>query len=136
MIKRLIDAYNAGDLDGALALVGDRIYWSDCDYRAVKAVEIEGKADLAGWLGQRFAEQDRLEVDRLDVQGPDNSPDGTVVANIEYRRRTSDTLRSLGFPQGIRPKLGTKVGLPPPYTHIEIFANGPAGGSPQACQPE
>jgi hypothetical protein len=130
VVAAMLDAYNAGRLDDVLALLDDGVTWSDCDYRAGAAVGFAGKAEVADWLRQRLAERDRLEVGT--IEGSSGNP---PVGAVNYRRRTSDSLRALGFPDGIAPKIGTKVALTSGGDRIDVFANGPLGGSPEACRP-
>ncbi len=129
---RLIDGYNAGRLDEVLAFLDDRIAWSDCDYRNVRAVEFSGKAQAAAYLRERFAEHDRLHVPTIFNH---NSDPTTAALGVQYERRTSDTLRSMGFSNGIKPALSTKVGFTDAQDRILVFANGPVGGSPALCRP-
>lgn len=92
----------------------------------------ETKASLRRWLQQRAADHDRLEIGSVEVGSP-----GTHVLGVTFTRRTSDTLRSLGHPQGITPTLGAKVvfGRRTGATmrpSIVRFASGPFGGDSSA----
>lgn len=133
VVLQFIDAFNAGKLSEALALFSSDPVVSDCDYTAVEAVEFTGRREIARWLRQRFADRDRLEVSRVADENP-AQPVGVV--GVEYARRTSDTLRTLGFRSGIEPQLATKVVFTTrgPVL-IRVFANGPVGGSPEFCRP-
>lgn len=131
VIVEFFRAYNAGQLEMVLAMFASNADVSDCDYRAVKDVEFQGRADVARWLRQRIAEHDLLTVARIADENPDQ-PVGVV--GVEYQRRSNDTLRSLGFPNGITPILATKVVFTAAY-RIERFANGPFGGPDEACRP-
>lgn len=130
VVATMLRAYNAGRLDDVLAQLDDDIGWSDCDYRVGEAVNFRGKPRVADWLRQRIADHDQLEVQLIEEPAGD-----PPVGAVTYRKRTSDTLRALGFPDGITPKTGTKVFLTAGGDRIQIFANGPAGGSPVACRP-
>lgn len=133
VVVQFIDAFNAQRFAEAMALFGPDPVVSDCDYRRIKAVEFTGRREVANWLRERFADHDRLEISRVANQNPDQ-PVGVVA--VEYARRTSDTLRALGFGAGIEPQLATKVLLTNrgPVS-IRTFANGPVGGSPESCRP-
>lgn len=131
VVSDLLRAYNAGQIHEVMALVDDEITWSDCDYGATKAFALTGKDRLADWLQRAFTDHDSLDVMVIRVT-PGTPPVGEVI----YRRRTSDTLRSLGFPDGIKPKSGTKVALTPTSDRILAFANGPSGGPHGLCRPE
>lgn len=129
-LSSLFRAYNAGRLDEVLALVDDEVVWGDCDYREVKAVGLTGKARLAEWLRRAFADHDHLEVFLIEI-----APGAPPVGAVTYSRRTSDTLRALGFPNGITPRFGTKVVLTPTADRVITFANGPTGGPHELCRP-
>ena len=130
---RFIAAFNARRLSQALALLTPTAVVSDCDYRAVAAVQFFGRRDQTKWLRTRFADRDRLTVARMANQNPDQ-PEGTV--GIQYSRRESRTLRALGFANGIKPELASKVIFTARQPiRISRFANGPVGGSPESCRP-
>lgn len=130
---RFIGAFNARQLRQAVALLASNAVASDCDYRAVKAVEFRGRRDVTRWLRARFADRDRLTVARI---GNGNPAQPTGVVGIEYSRRISRTLRALGFVAGIKPALASKVVFTEQGPiRILKFANGPVGGSPEFCRP-
>ena len=131
-VVAFLEAYNAGQLDAALALLADDVVGSDCDYREGRVILFQGKDQAVAWLRARLADHDRLIVAAIWNDNADQ-PMGAHVVGVEYARRTSDTLRALGFPAGITPQLATKVGLTPTDDRIQAFANGPGGGSPDAC---
>ncbi len=129
-----INAYNAGRVDTALALFGPPWVWSDCDYRHGVVLAGQDKASLRRWLQQRAADHDWLDIGRITV--------GTVqeeALGVTFKRRTSDTLRALGRPQGIAPTLSAKVifdGRSGAAARPSImrFVNGPYGGSLGFCR--
>ncbi|MFL5802505.1 MAG: hypothetical protein ACJ8CR_12290 [Roseiflexaceae bacterium] len=127
LVIAFIRAYNAGDLAAAAALLDDRAVASDCDYRRVRPIGFIGKSMVMDWLRERMADHDQLTIGKIEVSG------GAV--GVGYTRRTSDTLRTLGFPDGIRPISATKVLLTSDRKHIGAFANGPVGGDPEICRP-
>ncbi|HZQ09280.1 MAG TPA: hypothetical protein VFD70_22070 [Anaerolineae bacterium] len=129
LILAFIEAYNAGQVEAALALMDDQAQASDCDYEAVRAIWTGyGKDRVAEWLRQRSADHDQLIVRRIE-----GSSD---VFAVEYSLRTNNTLRRLGFIHGIQPKIATKVILTSSPKRIASFANGPMGGDQSLCRPE
>ncbi len=130
----LLDAYNRGSLNQVLALLDDGIGWSDCNYRSILVVNLTGKSDVARYLQLRFADHDRFEIGTIFNHNPDPET-GARGLGIQYLRRTSDELRSLGFPSGIRPALASKVVFTDSDDHIVAFANGPFGGPRELCRP-
>ena len=126
-VLAFIRAYNAGDLDTAVALLDDRVSASDCDYQRVRPIGFVGKWVVVDWLRQRMADHDQLTVQEIEVSGD--------ALGIVYSLRTSDTLRKLGFPDGIQPSAGTKVVVTTDRKHLATFANGPVGGDPEVCRP-
>ncbi len=131
---QFVSAFNRRHLHAGLALLTPTVGVSDCDYRRVTATEARGRRQVATWLRQRFRDHDQLKVARIWNENPEQ-PSGVV--GIDWARRTSNTLRSLGFPAGIKPQLSAKVvfTMTEPV-RISSFANGPVGGSPSACQPQ
>jgi hypothetical protein len=129
---QFISAFNGRRLGPALDLLTPRVSVSDCDYKHVRAVSFDGRHEVARWLRRRFADRDRLTPTRIFNENP-SQPVGVV--GVEYGRRTSNTLRALGFPAGIVPKLATKVVFTAQPVRIRVFANGPVGGDPNLCRP-
>jgi hypothetical protein len=132
VLMEFLHAYNAGQLDAALALLDNTIVTSDCDYEQVGAVAASGKRDAARWLQERIADHDHLEVATI-LNG---NPGEELVVGVAYANRSSDTLRRLRFGQGIVPKTATKVVFRANPTRIVAFANGPVGGDSDLCRPE
>ncbi len=135
VFMEFIRAFNAGNLEEALALLDEKVVGSDCDYESVKALHFNGTSGAAEWLHQRIADHDQLKVSRILNENPDPVT-GSHVIGVEYARRTSYTLAKLGFPKGIKPRLGARVVFHTEPTRISIFANGPGGGDPNYCRPE
>ncbi len=129
-----LDAYNAGAVDRALALLTDDVGISDCDYRGPKLLTATGRDAARQWLADRAADHDRLDVESILNANPDPTSGSHVVA-VSYSRRTSDTLRALGFPNGIKPQGATKAVFTTTDDKIRAFANGPFGGPIEACRP-
>ena len=103
---RFIDAYNGRRLSEALALVTPDVLVSDCDHRTFRKVGYRGKQQAARWLRERFRDRDRFVVERIFNEN-DEQPEGGV--GLAVLRRTSDTLRARGFPNGTHPEGSTKV---------------------------
>ena len=127
-----IAAFNARRLGPALDLLSPHVSVTDCDYRNVQAVSFDGRHEVTRWLRRRFADRDRLTPTRIFNENP-SQPVGAV--GVEYRRRSSNTLRALGFPAGIVPKLASKVVFTAQPVRIRVFANGPVGGDSNLCRP-
>lgn len=139
VFMRFLQVYNTGQLDETLAVFAEDVTFSDCDYGQGIVQVIDGKPAVARWLRQRFADHDQLELSEILLGGEN----GLVMA-VSYTRCTSDTLRSLGFPEGITPHGATKVvfdylpgtrtGTPRagvPRGRITFFQNGPVGAPPE-----
>ena len=129
-----LDAYNAGDVDRALALMTDDVSISDCDYRALAVLSPIGRIAARQWLSDRAADRDQLILESVRNENPDPASGSHVVA-VSYSRRTSDTLRALGFPDGIEPQAATKAVFTATDDRLRAFANGPFGGPIDLCKP-
>jgi hypothetical protein len=81
---------------------------TDCDYRQRTTKVYEHRAGVVRWLKQRFADHDRLTLAWIADENP-AQPVGVV--GVKYARRTSDTLRRLGYPRGIVPQALQKLPL-------------------------
>lgn len=135
-LTELIRAYNAGRLEDALALLDDNVGWSDCDFQNVSVVNFVGKTKVTDWLQRRFADHDFLEVATIQMASIENQePTSKNVIGVEYLYRTSDTLKILGFVNGIKPPLASKVVFTKSHDLILRFANGPYGASTELCRP-
>jgi hypothetical protein len=132
VILDFFNALNAGNFDDAVALLDDGIGISDCDFQALKNISFAGKLESAQWLRARIADHDRFFVN--DVLGGGLSPS---VWGVEFDRRTSDTLRRLGFPNGIRNQISAKVILTSDLKQLDRLALGPGPLSDgSSCRPE
>ena len=132
LITRFLAAFNAGNIDVAMEAFATDSGVSDCDYDHVRAYEARGRAKVASWLEERARDHDVLLPATYEVADFD-----PLVAGVGFARRTNDTLRRLGFPNGIVPNLAAKVrfSLSDGRLLIETFANGPIGGLSTLCQP-
>lgn len=108
-----VRAYNGRNLNAALSYFATkrpqgqtRITVTDCDYRRQRTVVYVLRTGAVQWLKQRFADRDRLTLRRIYDENPEQL---VGVVAVEYARRTSDTLRRLGFPNGIVPQVGQKL---------------------------
>ena len=132
-LTAFLRAYNAGQVSAALFWLSDDVAISDCDYKAVRVTLANGANEAAQWLRARAAEHDHLMVEKVENSNPDPATGSHVVA-VSYMSRTSDTLASLGFPNGILPQTATKVVLNEANDRIRAFANGPFGGDQELCR--
>jgi hypothetical protein len=130
-----LDSYNHGDVDRALALLSDDVSISDCDYRGPTLLNPIGRAAARQWLADRAADHDQLTIDSILNANPDPAS-GSHVVGVSYSKRTSDTLRALGYPNGITPRTATKVVFTPSDDRLRAFANGPFGGPLELCRPQ
>jgi hypothetical protein len=129
-----LDAYNAGRVDDALSLLSADVSVSDCDYRAVRVVSSNGIEGARQWLRERAADHDQLRLKSISNENPEPASGSHVVA-VAFTRRTSDTLRSLGFASGVDPHGIAKVVFTATDDRIRAFANGPFGGPAELCRP-
>jgi hypothetical protein len=105
---------------------------NDCDFRHKRTVRFIGRADVAQWLHQRAADHDQLTVRSIRIIANDVSP--VAGAGVTYSRRTSDTLKSLGFATGITRGLASKIAFTVRgRVRLSQFANAAGGGRP--CSP-
>jgi hypothetical protein len=121
-------AYAAGQLNRALTLIADAVVVSDCDYVTGQGVESRGKDETARWLNGKFADHDRFEVARMY-----NASGQPGVIGVVFSRRTSDSLRALGFSDGIRPPGSAKATLSDDRVASLALAN--LGGKVAECTP-
>ncbi|MGI8687460.1 MAG: nuclear transport factor 2 family protein [Thermomicrobiales bacterium] len=130
--EAFLRAYNAGQHDTALALLTEDSTLYDCDYDTGSAIEAVGKDQASAWLQARIADHDQLVVAEL-FYGPTawrEPSTGIIAIAAVYERRTSDTVRALGFPDGVK-KNPSKVILTKTGEQIRNFT----GGSPGGCHP-
>jgi hypothetical protein len=130
-VVAFVDGFNARKLRVALAQLARNAQVSDCDYRRVRATRIAGKRALTAWLRRRFADRDQLTIGRIFNE---NTAQPLGVVAVEFALRRSTTLRALGYTRGITPQIVAKVVLTKSH-RIAVFANGPEGGSSDACRP-
>lgn len=89
LVQAFLDAYNAHEVNRAMATVTKDVKFTDCDDRRARRVVIRDRARLGGWFRARFREGERLQ-DATIVMG---NPDQSNVAAIEAER-DSRTLRA------------------------------------------
>jgi hypothetical protein len=126
-----VDAYNAGRVDAALAMLTDDVSVSDREYRPVRVIQARGTDQARRWLRERAAQHDQLVLESVRNENPEPASGSHVVA-VSYARRTNDTLRALGFSNGIVPHTATKVAFTTSDDRIRAFANG---GTDELCRP-
>jgi hypothetical protein len=130
-----INAFNRHDARAALAYFTTNprfakfVGANDCDFKRGLTVGYMRRAEVGRWLRQRAADHDQLTIASIRLLGA--RPAGAAVT---YSRRVSDTLASLGFPAGIEPSSGTKIGFTTSGpVRLTQFAN--AGGFNRSCGP-
>jgi len=117
----LFDAWNIGDVAAVLAVVTDDVVGGDCDFRAGRPVQWRTKAELADLLRERVRDHDALVLAEIFNENPDPTTGGRVVG-VRFARRTSDTLRAVGRPEGIRPEGGAKIVFAPDGRRVVALA--------------
>jgi hypothetical protein len=126
LIVRFVTAFNAADLDTALGLMTDDPEMSDCDFERHEVVDMQGKARIRAWLGQRFADHDRMVIGGIFNVNPDSDR----AVGVEFSNRVSDTIVRLGAVGGVIPGVVAKVVFDADGHRIATFANGPFGADP------
>lgn len=101
------DAYNAGQLDAAADLLVEDVVVNDCDYSSGHVIAARGKHEAGAWLRKRISDRDQLVIADFYFGVPNQL--GAFAVAVSYERRTSDALRSVGLPNGIKPRFATKV---------------------------
>jgi hypothetical protein len=126
-----LNAYNAGDLDGAMGTLEPDPILSDCDYATQRVVDLHGRAQIANWLKQRFDDHSRIVWSEIGTENPaDHKVLGVTVTRVK-----SDSLARLGFPDGVGRSFGAKVVFTDAH-RIASFAMGPLGGPATLCRPQ
>ena len=125
-VERFIHSINAGDVNGAEALVAQDAEVSDCDYIHRTVVVLTGRASVMEWLRARIADHDRLAIGSIFNENEVFTP----VVGVDLANRSSDTLARLGSPGGVVPLEVAKVVLDAGHDPDQGFALGPAGADP------
>ena len=134
-VVKLVDAYNAADLASVQALLAPEVAaWADCAGDLFVAINGRtgvfgpvAKAATVSFFQARFADHDRLEIAQITT-----APcAGGDCVGIRFARRSNDSLRALGFANGVvGPQTNKTVfddqGL------VRAFANA---SGPQDCHP-
>jgi len=107
---------------------------SDCNYATATVVDLRGRDQVSAWIDGRIADHDRFTVERIENGNTDAS---SAAIGVVFARRTSDSLRALGFADGVRPQSETKIRFTGAGNNlrIEAFANGPGGAPSKLCEP-
>ena len=79
-VVAFVDAFNAGAVDAALALLADNVVGSDCDYGRQTLITFQSKRDAEPWLRGRAAEHDRIEI--AEIVNERRWPSGMVLFPI------------------------------------------------------
>ena len=80
-----VAAYDSGRFDSAMSLLADQVAGSDCDHSTGRVVSFKGRAQAAGWLGERLAGHDRLDIVRVY-----NASGQSDVVGVAFAARPSD----------------------------------------------
>lgn len=104
LIIAFVAAFNAGDVDGALAVLSEDATVKDCDYAKAGAPSFESRDHIRDWLQARAADHDQLTLAAMPMQMGKSYAALSPVAEIKLDRRASDTLAGLGFKRGVRPQ--------------------------------
>jgi hypothetical protein len=126
LVVRFVAAFNAARIDEALAPFAEDANVSDCDYASQTVVEAKGRAAIRSWLERRMADHDRLVIGRIFNMNPDSDR----AIGVEFALRSSDSIETLGAPDGLVPVVTAKIAIDAAGERIAAFANGPGGADP------
>jgi hypothetical protein len=133
-VMGFVSAYDQGRVEDALAFVDPELGGiSDCDYRAGVTVRYSAIEGAWRWLQERAADHDSFEVAALLNHNPAGGGLGIV-----WSRRSSDTLRQLGFRDGIKPQLRVMIAFTNSDRMMARFALSTppeSGGNQAECRP-
>jgi hypothetical protein len=124
------DAYAAGNLEAALALLMQDVTMNDCDYVVGQVMDVKGKDEAARLLRAKLSDHDHRQVGQIRNESGESDVVGVVWAS-----RASDSLRARGFAKGIRQQLQAKVVFSDGGGLIRNFANAGSGGPRTECRP-
>ena len=128
VVVAFLDAYNAGDTTSAAQLLEDDIVVSDCDYRTRQTLTISGKDQATAWLRAKALDHDKL-VGPMDLAFGSPNSVGQFAVAVSYGQRTSDTLRSVGFAAGVKPKFAIKAALSPAGDRLRAWVAETCAGN-------
>ena len=100
LVVRFVTAFNDARFEDALALFAGDANVSDCDYASHAVVEAQGRAEIQSWLLGRMADHDRLVIGRIFNMNPDSDQ----AVGVDFALRSSDSIGTLGAPNGLVPK--------------------------------
>lgn len=135
-VVKLVDAYNAADIASLQALLAPEVAaWADCAGETFVAINGQAgvfapvpKAATIPFFQARFADHDRLEIAQITT-APCTGGD---CVGIRFARRSNDSLRALGFANGIvGPQTNKTVFDDKGF--VRAFANA---SGPQDCHPK
>jgi hypothetical protein len=126
LVVRFVAAFNAARIEEALALFSEDANVSDCDYASRTVVEAKGRAAIRSWLERRMADHDRFVIGRIFNMNPDSD----LGIGVEFALRSSDSIATLGAPNGLVPEVAAKIVIDASGERFAAFANGPGGAAP------
>jgi hypothetical protein len=121
-----VTAFNDARLEDARALFAEDANVSDCDYGSQTVVEFQGRAEIRSWLVGRMDDHDRLVISRIFNMNPDSDQ----AVGVEFALRSSDSITTLGAPNGLVPEVTAKIVIDASRERIAAFAYGPGGADP------
>jgi hypothetical protein len=128
-VTRFIEALNAANARSAADLLTNDVLVSDCDFAKGTVVEFDGKSESMGWLAERIADHERLEIGTIFNENARFEP----VVGVNFSTRSNDTLARLGVRAGM-PFGTSKVVLADDMRQIRTLAFGPGGADPGVVQ--
>lgn len=142
LVLSFFNALDAGQMDAALAQLADDAQIGDCDLLKNQPVVFGGKEGTLGWvqsdasvnewLRERIADNEQFILRKIWVGDPSNGYTRDAVG-VDLARRTNDSLRRIGYPNGITKNLGAKVILTADHKRIMTIALGPGFDSNMTC---
>ena len=106
LAEQFIEAWNRGDRSAVLAVMIDDPLLSDCDYANATVVDLRGRDQVSAWIDARIAEHDRFAPEQI-FNGNADTPSAAI--GVAFARRANDSLRAMGFADGIRPQSAAKI---------------------------
>jgi hypothetical protein len=97
ILHSYVVAYNNHDAPGVLKTLAARFRYSDCDYARHILHVITSRSEMRRWLRGRFRDHDRFNRAHVVLDGPQGDPPNDPRTNGIDVRRTSDSLRAIGW---------------------------------------
>jgi hypothetical protein len=95
LAQSFLAAYNSHNQDAVVNLLTDTVSYRDCDYKSHSHKLLSGPAEVAAWLEQRFAENDRLSDVNVVLDSwfsQFTNPPTTIVIRALRQSTTLDAL--------------------------------------------